>query len=551
MPDNRTICLIDSPLLLERAFRELGCTVHTLRPDTGPFVHLPEELDRLGVRPDMVFQCESLGRRIILTGLSSLDCPLVFWATDPHLNAHWHGVYARLFDLTCSTQRGWIPRLKRHGAEQVHWLPTYGHDRQWIDMADRLHDVAFVGRVTPERPARQWMVELLRQRTAGHDFAFRDDLHFMEMMELYRNARIVPNESILGEINFRLFEGASCGCLVLNQDLGEEQAELYEPGREIDTYADVVELDDKLQRYLRTPRLVEAMGRAAYARTHAEHLPLHRAERVLRLADGAALHRATGEDAAMWTALTAFAMWESGQLAESAQTVLSRLASVRQGPESAEAVLRAQAAAGLLGRLRDTVSSVLAGQFHADSAEVNLAGSMAALRLDDFDTAKVFRFRHLQAKGRQDRQPPRSPAELLTVWAKDLKARDRVLRPGFPFDAATHLPTTASECLMVILKEQPEHLPTLRLLDTMLRPVAGLEQARVGFLSILTLHERDDWRLALEIGLADLKSYRLDSGLEELHLARHIARTKDEERAFVRALAARDASGLIMGRLGG
>ncbi len=103
---------------------------------------------------------------------------------------------------------------------------------------------------------------------------------------------------------------------------------------------------------------------------------------------------------------------------------------------------------------------------------------------------------------------------------------------------------------MTILADEPQHLPTLRLLDTMLRPISGLEQARVGFLSILTLHERDDWRLAFEIGLADLKSYRLDSGLEELHLAREITRKNDQEALFDKVLKARDPSGLLAARLG-
>lgn len=116
-------------------------------------------------------------------------------------------------------------------------------------------------------------------------------------------------------------------------------------------------------------------------------------------------------------------------------------------------------------------------------------------------------------------------------------------------DPAIDLPATAGECLMARLMDAPEHLPTLRLLDTILRPVPGMEQTRVGFLSILTLHERNDWRLAFEIGLANLKSYRLDSGLEELVLARDIARKQGQERLFLKALESRNPSGLILPRL--
>ena len=102
---------------------------------------------------------------------------------------------------------------------------------------------------------------------------------------------------------------------------------------------------------------------------------------------------------------------------------------------------------------------------------------------------------------------------------------------------------------MTILQIDAQHLPALRLLDTMLRPLMGYEQNRVGFLSMLTLHEPDDWRLALEIALANLKSYRLDSGMEELHLARAMAQKQRQERMFEKALAARDRSGLLQAHL--
>ena len=124
------------------------------------------------------------------------------------------------------------------------------------------------------------------------------------------------------------------------------------------------------------------------------------------------------------------------------------------------------------------------------------------------------------------------------------------MRGGFAFDLDMHLPASALECLLMATARAPRHLATLRLLDTMLRPLPGMEQMRVGFLSLLTLHERRDWRLALEIGLANLKSFRLDSGLDELRLARELARENGQETQFDRALAARDGSGLLAERLG-
>jgi len=549
MPEAKNVCLIDGTGAIVQGFQAAGCTVINLKGSPKPFLSLPEALDAQGFRPDLVVQEESLGPRCLVTGLDQVGCPVLHWCVDPHLNAHWHGAWARLFDLTCSTQKRWLPRLRERGARDVRWLPWYGHPLGWTEHAARTTDVAFVGRVTPQRPARRWLVEFLRERTEGYRLGLHQDVKYSEMLALYHDARIVPNESIFGEVNFRLFEAASCGCLVLGQDLGEEQAELFEPGREMDTCADVVEFEHKLSLYLGSARLTGAMGRAAYERIRAEHLALHRARRLLEYAADAADNRARGAEAETWTALTLAGLWEAGMSSLKVDAVLERLDRAVPDGGVAAAVLGVQAKAGQVRRLEANVAALLAGDLYADHAGLNLAGSMAALRLGQFKGAKAFWYRHCRTSGGRECAPPRDEAELLTLWARDLHRRGQTLRAGFPFDPKVHLPGAACECLLALLHREPSHLPTLRLLDSLLRPEAGLEQARVGFLSMLTLHERDDWRLALEIGLADLKSFRLESGLEELQLARDLAHRAGQGTLFDRAIAARDRSGLLATRL--
>jgi len=546
-PDIRNICLIDTPRLICEGFENSGHSVLRIQASPEPFFDLPEALAKHDFKPDLVFQCENLVARSIVTGLDTLDCPLLFWCVDPHLNAHWHSAYARLFDLVCCTQKTWIPKVQQQGASDVRWLPWFGRDFPWTDWNKRKHGLAFVGRVSEQRPARKWMVEFLEDKAAAFNPAIEQDVSYPDMMRLYQNSKIIPNESIFGEINFRLFEAASCGCMVLSQDLGEEQEELFEPGREFDTYAHIAEFDDKLSNYLKNDRLTQIMGRAAYERLQAEHLAIHRVARITEYAGGASKNRATGTDAAKWTALAACAMWEAGVIKVAPTDLLRRLSEIPQDGELAAATLRIQAMTNRSKVLTDNINTILGQDLYADSAELNLAGSMAALRSDNWDGAKAFWYRHLKATNARDTQPPQDRKELLTLWAKDLKRRGRLVRAGIGYDPAHDLPAAAAECLVTALDEAPEDLPTLRLLDTILQPIIGTEHTRVGFLSILTLHERNDWRLAFEIALANLKSYRLESGLEELHLAREIALKQGQETAFVRILKARDPSGLLMG----
>lgn len=541
------ICLVDAPPELARAFGEEGGDVLSLKASPAPFFDLPAALAEAGFVPDLVLQVERLGVRSVLTGLGGIDCPLLFWAIDPHLNAHWHSAYGRLFDVVCSTQRAWMDRLAADGAADVRWLPWFGEDRPLVPWDKREHGLAFVGRVTSQRPARKWMVEYLLDKAAAFNPAIRDSVPKAAMLDLYDRSRIIPNESIFGEVNFRLFEGASCGCLVIGQDIGE-QAELFEPGRETDACAHVVELDDKLSAYLKNDKLVRTMGLAAHARVQAEHLPKHRARRILEYAHGAARNRATGREAAKWTALAACRLLEAGLPGADAEAALGLLAKAGQGREVAAATLRLQAMANVPSALKENLRALLPRPT-AGSPDLNLAASMAALRVGEFGWAKTFWYRHLEDGGGAP-VPPRDPRDLYGQWARNLQRRGLLMRPGFAFDPARHLPATAMDCLLMVLEETPEDLPTLRRLDAVLRPVPGTDQTRVGYLSILTLHERNDWRLALEIALADLASYRLESGLDELRLSRELAAKIGQESAFFRALKGRDPSGGIVRRIG-
>lgn len=541
------ICLVDGSPLLQSAFKRAGHRVLALTASPEPTIDLPGALRQHDFVPDLVLQVERLGPRSLLTGLDAVDCPLLFWAVDPHLNSHWHAAYGRLFDLVLSTQRAWVSPLKRYGAPDVRWLPWYGQDREQPGWDGRVHGLAFVGRLSPERSVRKWMVEFLEQRGAGFDPAIRQEVPYREMLELYGRSRIIPNESIFGEVNFRLFEGASCGCLVLGQDI-EEQAELFEPGREMDTYGHVVEMGEKLDLYLNNDRLTRTMARAAHARVMAEHLPDHRAAKIVELTNGAARNRASGAESAKWMALTRCAMWESNLLDAEPGKLLDELTGAGQDADTMAAALRVQGAAGLDPLLDRTLTGVVGTQGQGETGDLDLAASMACLRRNDFKAARGYWLRQAGERGAKG-APPQDPKGLLTQWARDLHREGRVVRPGFGFDPGRHLSAVAVECLLLILRDEPDDLPTLRLMESMTRPVMGMEQARVGCLSVLTLHERKDWRLALEIGLANLRSYRLKSGLEELGLAHAMAVEQGQKSAFLRVLKGSDPSGLLATRL--
>ncbi|WP_035076728.1 CgeB family protein [Maridesulfovibrio zosterae] len=549
MKEKLNVCIVGPFNSGVIALEKLGYSVFEVPHHPDIFCNLQELLKKNKFTPDLVLQVENLGRRTLIQGLEDFDCPTVFWATDPHLNMHWHNSYTKLFDQVLSTQKSIIPSFKAEGLSDVRWLPRFAYDMAAPPVADRKNDIAFVGRLSDQRPGRKWMIDFIKNLAGDRPFPVEQSLSHSDMLALYQDTKIIPNESILGEVNFRLFEGASCGCLLLTQDLGVEQASLFEPGREIDTYADVVELEEKLKLYLGNDSLIQAMGQAAYERVQSEHLPIHRIERILQYAKDITRNRVSGLDAKKWEAIAVASMWESGMLDLPVRDVLSRLASLKQDQHVVVATLRIQAVIGVNSVMEDNLMSLLGGKLYENSFCLNLTCSTVALRLDKWNMAKAFWYRHLKSTDLINKLLPKTPKDLLILWAKELKQRKLIFRGGFPFNSKKHLPHTAIDCLTILYEADPGDSEVLRLIDIMLRSHKELDQARGSFLSSLTLNSLNDWRLIFELAMTNLHSYRLDDGLNKIVLARDIAREQGQEKSFFMALKCRDESGLIYKRL--
>lgn len=289
------VLLIDPMPDLEQALRATGHDVRTLRLGPGVF-HLPGILRHMDFSPDIVFQQECLGLRSFFGGLESLNCPTLFWAIDTHLNMFWQQWYALLFDAVLTPHISLFKALpsERH-PRVLERFSQMGQRRQWVPHERRGHGLSLCARLDRHRPVRNWLVELLKPQ----GLHVVDGLSMEEMMRLYDDSRLVPNESIANEVNFRLMEGASSGCLVLSPDVGEDQNELLRPDKEFLIYHDGLELLEQIAWAKKRPDAVEAMGRAAMLRIQAEHLPEHRAATVLRLASSIAQNRLTGHAASL------------------------------------------------------------------------------------------------------------------------------------------------------------------------------------------------------------------------------------------------------------
>ena len=522
---------------LSRALSGLGHTVLELRPPAGLVRIIPLLGD---FKPDLFMQQETLGPRTLIADLPGLDCPKVFWSIDTHLNSFWHVSYARLFDLFCTTQKHWRTWFRERGISSVRWLPWYGSPRPAAPWDQRRRGMGFVGRVTPERPVRGWFLHWL---DALGPVERRDDLGFAPMLDFYDHSRIVPNESIFSEVNFRLFEAASCGCAVLNPAVPGLE-DLLIPDEEVAVYRDGAELAHWIGRLLRDDLLARSMGLRAKERVVREHLPEHRAQTLLDAVRSTGTGAALGADAETAWWLTLFHLWEAGRLAMDRETMLKGFETLPLTDEILAALLRLRARGGREEFMRLAVP-VAEKEQYAAFLSVNLAGAMGALSFGDTRLSRLFFLRHRRhcVPGAPD--PGHTPLSICLAWARELQRVGWIFRPGFLFNPKRHLPASSLECLVQASEFAPDDLDAYREMARILARDSGWDGLRLKAMSYLSLRERANWRLTLDLGAADCRAFRVRQGLEELLHARDEALRQGQEGRFWRRLAAHDQSGRI------
>jgi hypothetical protein len=420
-------------------FAESGHTVRVVHP-ASVVVDLPALPELEDFPPDLIIQQESLHRPVFLKNLEQLPCPTLFLSLDTHLNIHWQKYYMRLFDAVGTPHVSFFTRMPaRWTPKRLFRLAMYGPDLPWRPHAERIRPVGFAGLDNPEtRPLRSRFLRILEPL----GLTAVSGLSRTEMLEFYRDTRIVPNEAIAFEVNFRLTEAAGAGACVLSPDIGPDQDELFTPDREIAVYGDGQDMVDKLAFFLRRPDLAERIGRAAWEKTQARHLPRHRVQRVLDVAAGSAY--APRDPVYLAATLVQRGRGLHMPVPESLLHPINR----PDRPEVYALLLRC-----------------LSEMFPCEASERVLRGALRLPRRGDGDDIAFAVMGHalqhrdlpLFSKARSilkrtnglDAAPPVSLYQAALVLAENLRACGRLFQPGLDFRPEGMVPETALEALLV------------------------------------------------------------------------------------------------------
>ncbi|OEU67151.1 MAG: hypothetical protein BA863_14430 [Desulfovibrio sp. S3730MH75] len=521
------IFLINCRKPMVDVFKASGHEVHSLFT-TEREVNVPCELEKLGFTPDIILQQESLGSRVFLRGLSSVDCIKLFWSVDTHMNMYWHGLYGSMFDGVLTTQKKYVPILEKVCTAKICWVPWMGGrlgpetgtQAGVIPHSKREHDMTFVGRVSPQRPSRRWFVDFLK---SGYDLNMVDGLNFSQMMNLYKQTRIVPNEALFGEVNFRLFEGGSCGCAVVTPYVGEELGELFEEGKEIAVYNNVLELKEILDRFISNPNLAASMGLAAYERVLRDHMPVNRMATILEFAKDLVPRTLDCVENEFLYYQVQAALGEVGQSSLLWEDIIGGL---RRGPDGLikdTALLRFFAKGRMDNDFMDVVRPYLNSSDGTDDVRFNMSGSIGSSRTGNWDLAKYFWYRYQKNVRPSEFETPVDDVHLLMLWGRELSRLGISMMSGVAFNEDNDFPACGAHCYLAALRLDPKNIEIYKRLDSVFAGVMGAEYMRLGFLSHLSLHHPDDWRMSAELGLVNLKIFRLDEGVSELKSSKDIA----------------------------
>ncbi|MCR5814822.1 MAG: glycosyltransferase [Desulfovibrio sp.] len=518
-----------------------GHTLYHIKAPQGGVVSIRKLLKRQSEFPehlafDLFLQQERLGSRVIVRDLTALPCPKIFWSIDSHLNLFWQHWYCQLFDLVLTPHPSLFRKLPKE------WAPTAlqgftfpGCARSFRSHRERPRDAVFVGVIDKHREQRQRFASFLRTRFG----ICAQKMPYGQMLDLYETSRLLPNESICREFNFRIMEGASCGCCVLTEAIGEDLEANFTVDKEVLTYRHARELSELFTFLQSRPNLSEKIGHAAWQRVQKEHLPEQRWQRLDQLGQKLTAKALDGQSCERFALLSAIqAARGDGTDAKTLTQLTELLKTLDPHPDVLAMRLRLACEANDWENLHKQLCDLQQQAFSRKEAcplDLAIAAYCASLRLNEetlLHTAQDLLSAHLNQQQDLAQQPfPLALAELLI-------RNKRICQPGFRFDPSRHCPETALELLLML--ETRASQEQKRLLHEKLAELSHV----IPFISLNKRYcqrwaeeQPDSWSAAFDASLRSFEAFCPEEGQHYLQTAQKLAKAQGQEEALAQALA--------------
>ena len=201
----------------------------------------------------------------VIINMDQVDVPVIFYSVDAHHHLELHVNLANVFDQTLVAQKDYIPEFEKKGLA-VGWMPL------WASMLpepsiDKQYGAVFVGTMRRDlNPARVDFFEALQKKAPITVMSG-------DWWKIFPFAEIVVNQTVKGDLNFRVFEAMGSGAMLLTEASGNGLLDLFQVPRHLMVY-EKNNVDQAAQIInaclMNRPKMreVAAAGRAEILRAH-------------------------------------------------------------------------------------------------------------------------------------------------------------------------------------------------------------------------------------------------------------------------------------------
>lgn len=262
--------------------RELGHHVITCGSEPHLDHHIPcafNNLDNIiqglnGFLPDVILWHDNSMPTFLMTGLEATSIPLVLYSVDTFHHYPLHTFMAELFDHVLVAQKDYVNAFDDCGTPAT-WLPLWAP--RCIEASDdKKWPVSFVGNLNAKlNPRRVKFFDELKRHIPIH-------ITQGNYWEFFPFSEIVVNQTVKGDLNFRVFEAMMSGALLLTERTPNGLLEIFEEGKHLVTYTpdSVDEATEKVSYLLNNPEQMRQIARNGREEIVKKHLPKHRAKTV-------------------------------------------------------------------------------------------------------------------------------------------------------------------------------------------------------------------------------------------------------------------------------
>jgi len=232
-------------------------------------------------QPEIILFVEGGNMNLFPTNLENFQCVKLWWGIDTHNDYKKHLLISRLFDHSFIAQKDFVAMLQKDGISSVSWFPLATPETDIeITASNRKFDISYVGSQNWQLyPERKKLIDLIKK---NYKNIFVGSASASEMMQIYRDSKIVLNFSLKNDINMRVFEAIGAGALLLTNEIkGNGINDLLESKKDYDTYSSSEDLLTKIDYYLNNENQRSEISTSGYRRIITSHKYSDRAKEIL------------------------------------------------------------------------------------------------------------------------------------------------------------------------------------------------------------------------------------------------------------------------------